>query len=115
MKAISVRNILVNPGFETGAFYPWSSFHSAITAQFSHTGFFSARLEGEGVNSYIFQIIPIKEKVNYDFLASLAKIGPLPSPPVTLAINYYDNFFFLFRIWVNNDYSSQSPSKRRRR
>ncbi|WP_282034613.1 hypothetical protein [Metabacillus indicus] len=39
---MSIQNKIVNGGFETGSFPPWSATGASITGLFSHSGSFAA-------------------------------------------------------------------------
>jgi hypothetical protein len=80
-------------GFETGIFSPWIPSSATITSQFSHSVSFAVRLLGGNVNSFIFQYVEANPTERFEFLVSLAKVGPLTSPPVSLSVAYYNASF----------------------
>ena len=41
---MTIQNLIINGGFETGTLSPWTGVNATITNQYSHSGFFSARL-----------------------------------------------------------------------
>ena len=43
---MSIQNLVVNGSFENGALPPWVGQNATVTTQFSHSGFWSARLLG---------------------------------------------------------------------
>ncbi|MFZ7102488.1 MAG: NTTRR-F1 domain, partial [Peptococcaceae bacterium] len=93
---MSLDNLIINGSFETNSFPPWVSQNATITRDFSHSGYFAVRLAGGILNSYIHQIVPVNAGEKYEFLVSLAKVGLLPSPQVSLSIPFYDaNFNFV--------------------
>ncbi|MUG72736.1 NTTRR-F1 domain [Paenibacillus validus] len=93
---MSITNIIVNGGFETGSLLPWINFNATITTDFSHSGFYAARLLGGDLNSFITQFVPATPGESYEFLVSLAKVGTAPSPPISLTVAFYnDSFTFL--------------------
>lgn len=88
---MSFNNLIVNGGFETSLLSPWTGLGAEVTAAFSHTGIFSVQLSGDTVNAFIAQSVPATPGQTFEFLASLAKIGPLPSPNVGIVITYFDS------------------------
>ncbi|HDR5039316.1 TPA: NTTRR-F1 domain, partial [Bacillus anthracis] len=108
---MSINELIVNGSFESGSFFPWVPINATITSEFSHSGFFAARLTGGTVNSYIFQTVPIDSGENFKFIVSLAKIGTLPSPPVTISVSYYDEGFnFIEYGLITNIPANRIPS-----
>ncbi|WP_156900293.1 NTTRR-F1 domain, partial [Alicyclobacillus contaminans] len=83
-------NRIVNGGFETGSLSPWVGVNASVTGAASHTGFFSALLTGGGLNSFIYQFVPVNPGENFEFDAYLAKFGAGTSAPVTLTVGYYN-------------------------
>ena len=59
---MTIDNRIINGGFKTGTFSPWSSLNSAITSRFSHSGYFAAQLMGGNSNSFIFQLVEERSK-----------------------------------------------------
>ncbi|MFB5761484.1 NTTRR-F1 domain [Paenibacillus medicaginis] len=53
-----IQNRIVNGGFESGTLFPWITMNAVVTSQFSHSGMFSARLQGGPVISYLAQFVP---------------------------------------------------------
>lgn len=90
-----VINRIENSGFETGALAPWTSVNGFLTTTFSHTGIYSVQLPAL-TGSTLSQSISINEGESFEVLVSLAKTSVLPSPAVTITVNYYDaSFVFL--------------------
>lgn len=90
---MSINDLMINVGFETGSFPPWIPFNALITSLYTQSEFNAARLTGGTVNSYIYQIVPINPGESYEFIVSLSKVGAAQSPPVSLSIPYYDAGF----------------------
>ncbi len=86
-----ITELIVNEGFETGAFPPWVPSQAKITLEFKNSGYYGARLIGGTVNSFISQFVRVNPGESFEFLVSLAKIGAGISPPVSLFISYYDS------------------------
>lgn len=86
-------NLIVNGGFETGALPPWTGVGASVTSAYSHSGTYSAELSTDSVNAFIAQLIPVVPGHTYDFEASLARIGPLPSTTIGILLAYYDASF----------------------
>jgi hypothetical protein len=78
---LSIQNIVINGRFETGTIAPWVSMNAVVTSQYAHSDFYSVRLQGGNIVSYIAQIVPVNPG-SYEFFVSLAKVSSLPSPPV---------------------------------
>lgn len=85
---MSIENRVINGGFETGTFSPWVPSNATITSQFSHSGSFAARLFGGNVNSFIFQYVDANPTERFEFLVSLAKVGPLTVSPQIKKVPY---------------------------
>ncbi|MCY8552714.1 NTTRR-F1 domain, partial [Bacillus haynesii] len=91
---MSIQNLVVNGSFENGALPPWVGQNATVTTQFSHSGFWSARLLGGAVTSFIAQFVPVDAGEGLEFLVSLAKEGfPAPSPQVQIQVSYFDSSF----------------------
>ncbi|MCY8563887.1 NTTRR-F1 domain, partial [Bacillus sonorensis] len=90
---MSIRNVVINGGFETGTLPPWVGQNAFVTTQFSHSGFWSATLLGGNVVSFIAQFAPVNAGEGLEFLVSLAKSGFLPSPQVQIQVSYFDSSF----------------------
>ncbi|WP_328128589.1 NTTRR-F1 domain, partial [Priestia megaterium] len=56
---MSIQNLIINGGFETGTLTSWSSANTTVTSQFSHSGSFSARFQSSPFTSYIGQFVPL--------------------------------------------------------
>jgi len=82
-------SIALNPGFETGTLAPWIGFNAAVTTGQVHQGFFKAVLSGGGLNSFIYQFLPVNPGDNGQLVLSLAKETGAPSPIVTVTVQYY--------------------------
>lgn len=80
----------LNPSFETGSLAPWVGFNAAVTPNDAHQGFFKAELAGQGLNSFIYQFIPVNPGDNGQLILSLAKDVEDTSPPVSVTVQYYD-------------------------
>ena len=90
---MSIYNLVTNGSYENGTLLPWLTLNTTLTSQFAHLGYYSARLEGGTLNSYIAQFVEARPGDSYEFLISLAKIGPTPSPPITLQVLFYDESY----------------------
>ncbi|PAC98086.1 NTTRR-F1 domain, partial [Bacillus licheniformis] len=90
---MSIRNAVMNGGFETGTLSSWLGVNASVTSQFSHSGFFSARFLGGTVTSYIAQFVPARAGEGSEFLVSLARASFLPAPSVTIQVTYFDSQF----------------------
>lgn len=88
---MTVQNLIINGGFETGTLSPWAGINATISMQYSHSDFFSARLQGGNTVSYIAQIVSINPGEGFEFLVSLAKVGLAPAAPVIIQVIYLDN------------------------
>lgn len=89
-------NSIVNGGFETSTFPPWTPYAATITSLHSHSGSFAAELEGGQSNSNIMQVIPVVPRRRYEFFLSLSKGNPCPSPGISISIAFYNgNFVYL--------------------
>lgn len=94
---------IVNGSFEAGTFSPWTASNAVLTSQFSHSGLFAAQLAGGTANAYIFQFVPVDQENRLMFVVSLARVGPLPSPMVSIIISYFDaDFNFLGQGLITN-------------
>ncbi|MGN7310118.1 NTTRR-F1 domain [Alkalicoccobacillus gibsonii] len=89
-----VINRIENSGFETGILTPWTSVNGFITTTFSHTGIYAVQLPSV-TGSTLTQTISVNEGESFEVLASLAKTSALPSPAVTITVDYYDASFLL--------------------
>ncbi|PKM94267.1 MAG: hypothetical protein CVU84_12480 [Firmicutes bacterium HGW-Firmicutes-1] len=87
---MSFNDQIVNGGFETAALFPWISSGATITSQFSHSGFFAARLAGGFSSSFILQFLPVPPEQSFEFLVSLTRIGAASNPLTSLFIGYLD-------------------------
>ncbi|MCM3644915.1 NTTRR-F1 domain, partial [Priestia aryabhattai] len=88
---MSIQNLIVNGGFETGTLSSWITTNTTIDSQYSHSGFYSARLQGGATFSYISQFVPVEPGERLEVLASLATIGQAPAIFITIQVFYYDN------------------------
>ena len=88
---MTIQNLIVNGSFETGVLSPWVGMNATITSQYSHSGFFSARLQGGNVVSFIAQTVPVNVGEGFEFLVSLAKVGFAPAAPVQIQVIYLDS------------------------
>lgn len=80
-----------NHGFESGDIFPWTGSNANIEkADHSHAGFFSARLAGGEINSFLQQSFTLSPGFSFEFFISLAKVGIAPSPPISITVGYYD-------------------------
>ncbi|MCQ6329952.1 NTTRR-F1 domain [Bacillus cereus] len=86
-------NIIQNSSFETGTLPPWIGSNAVVTNLCSHTGFFSARLTGGNVTSYIAQFVPVTAGSTFEFFVSLAKVGVGIAAPVQLQVIFLDSLF----------------------
>lgn len=87
---MSIINLVVNGGFETGDLAPWTASNTTISSEFSHSGNFSARFQGGPVVSFIAQFVPVNPGEGLELLASFAKVGFSPAAPVTIQVFYFD-------------------------
>lgn len=90
---MSLQNLIINGGFESGTFTPWTPQNASITNTASHSGFFSASLQGGAVVSYVSQIVPVPAGNGFEFLLSLAKTSAAPSPDVQAQVIFLDSGF----------------------
>ncbi|WP_269448557.1 NTTRR-F1 domain [Metabacillus kandeliae] len=90
---MSLQNLIINGGFESGTFTPWTPQNASVTNTASHSGFFSASLQGGAVVSYVSQIVPISAGNGFEFLLSLAKTSAAPSPDVQAQVTFLDSGF----------------------
>jgi hypothetical protein len=88
---MSIQNLIINGGFETGTLTPWSSANTTVTSQFSHSGSFSARFQSSPFTSFIGQFVPLNPGERIEVLASFAKVGTAPSTPVFIQVTFYDS------------------------
>jgi len=82
-------SVALNSGFETGTLSPWIGFNAVVTSGQVHQGFFKAVLTAGGLNSYIYQFVPVVPGENGQLVLSLAKESALAAPIVTLTVQYY--------------------------
>ena len=87
---MSLDNLIINSGFETGSLSSWTSIDTVITSQYSHSGSFAAQLINELSYSFIYQIAPVNVGEKYEFIVSLAKVGTQPSPQISLNVIFQD-------------------------
>lgn len=85
---MSFVNLIINGDFENGTLAPWLSGNAVINSTFSHTGRYSAQLAGGNVISYLVQFVQIEAGNNLRIFYSIAKIGALPSPPISVSVSY---------------------------
>lgn len=83
----------LNPGFETGTLSPWVGLNASVITDPVHQGFFKADLAGGGLNSFIFQYVPVIPTETGQLILSLAKDSALPAPIVTVTVQYYTAAF----------------------
>jgi len=103
-------NVLSNGGFETGNLASWYSQYTTVTNTYSHSGYYSARLSGGAVNSYISQFVPVQAGENLEVQYALSKVGSSPNPLVSLSISYYDDAYnYLSSGLIINNYMSRIP------
>ncbi|MES9769602.1 NTTRR-F1 domain, partial [Priestia megaterium] len=88
---MSIQNLIINGGFETGTLTPWTSANTTVTSQFSHSGSLSARFQSSPFTSYIGQFVPLNPGESMEVLASFAKVGTAPSTPVFIQVTFYDS------------------------
>ncbi|MEH7521557.1 NTTRR-F1 domain, partial [Priestia megaterium] len=88
---MSIQNLIINGGFETGTLTPWTSANTTVTSQFSHSGSLSARFQSSPFASYIGQFVPLNPGESMEVLASFAKVGTAPSTPVFIQVTFYDS------------------------
>ncbi|MDQ0168474.1 NTTRR-F1 domain, partial [Bacillus horti] len=96
---MSISNLITNGGFENGSFSPWIALNASVTSLSSHSGSFSARLQG--VYSVIYQSVSFTPNTNYNLILSLSKVSTAPSPPVRIRIEYYDSLSNLLGLGLN--------------
>ncbi|WP_200411107.1 NTTRR-F1 domain [Virgibacillus salexigens] len=87
---MTVNNLLLNGGFETGDFQSWEIMNSTITQFYSHTGNASAKLGGGTSPASISQTVPVAPGQNFQLLASLSSTRFLSNPRVTLVVDFLD-------------------------
>ncbi|PYG84318.1 hypothetical protein LY28_03632, partial [Ruminiclostridium sufflavum DSM 19573] len=83
--------LIVNGGFETGSFPPWTAIEAIVTSLYSHTGTYSAQLQ-DGT-SVIYQTVYGDFSQAVEVSAYLAKVGTLPNPIVSIVLSYFDESF----------------------
>jgi hypothetical protein len=88
---MSLNNLVVNGDFASGSLLPWLSLNAQITGVNSHSGLYSARLQGGNASAYLIQYLSVTPGEKYELLLSLAKAGAAQSPPVNISISYYDD------------------------
>jgi hypothetical protein len=89
-----IDNRIINGGFETGSFSPsWSvtGTGASIATGNSHSGPNSARFAGGTGTITLSQRVPASPGENFEFFVSLAKVGTLISPPISIVISYRDS------------------------
>lgn len=108
---MAIENRVINGGFESGALAPWVGLGASVTSAFSHSGFFSAQLDGGLSNSYIFQFVPASPGENFEVFVSLADSGPANSAFVSVTVQYYSaTFTFLGYGLILNIPSGRLPN-----
>ncbi|WP_425463724.1 NTTRR-F1 domain [Metabacillus indicus] len=90
---MTIVNRITNSSFESGNFGSWVPFNAEITREFSHSGYFAARLTGDFQNGYVFQIVEANPGERYELKVSLARTGVEFSAPITLSVAFYDDEF----------------------
>ncbi|WP_412762099.1 NTTRR-F1 domain, partial [Priestia endophytica] len=88
---MSIQNLIVNGGFETGTLSPWFFSNAIVTNQFSHSNFYSARLQGGDTVSYIGQLVPVNPGDTFELLVSLAKVGLDQAAPIQIQVVYLND------------------------
>lgn len=89
-----IDNRIVNGGFESNSFPPsWSvtGTGATIASGNSHSGPNSARFAGGTGTITLSQRVPVSPGENFEFFVSLAKIGTLTSPQISIVISYRDS------------------------
>lgn len=109
-----IDNRIINGGFETGSFSPsWSvtGTGATIVSGNSHSGPNSARLAGGTGTITLSQRVPVTPGENFEFFVSLAKVGTLISPPISIVISYRDSTDgFLGNALMTNISSGRLPN-----
>ncbi|MGK9183779.1 NTTRR-F1 domain [Priestia filamentosa] len=91
MNSMAIQNLIVNEGFETGTLSSWFFSNATVTSQFSHSNFYSARLQGGNIVSYIGQLIPVNPGDTFELLVSLAKVGFAQAAPIQIQVIYLNS------------------------
>src|SRR5690606_6693582 len=105
---LSLINLIENGGFENGSLNPWISLNAEITSEFSHSDYFSVKLTDEQSVAFIGQFIPVQEGEQYEFFASLAKVGTLQSPMISISVVYYDDSLNLLGYGLIKNFSTNT-------
>ena len=75
---MSINDLIVNGGFETGFLPPWQGYSTIVTSAYRHSGVFSAQMQ-DGL-AVIYQIINGDFSQSMEVIASASKVGALPNP-----------------------------------
>ncbi|HDR7713244.1 NTTRR-F1 domain [Bacillus cereus] len=86
-----VSNLILNGDFEKGTFYPFVAGNAEIVSTNSHSGIYSASLNGGISSSFLIQDISVSQNESYNFFISLAKMGGARSSPLLIRITYFNN------------------------
>lgn len=91
MRALPFFDLVFNGGFEDGNLSPWIPFNASIKFFPSHTGFYSARLDGGNVNSYITQITNGSSRCKFSM--ALGKTSAAISPTISISVDFLSSTF----------------------
>ncbi|MFU1996368.1 NTTRR-F1 domain, partial [Priestia megaterium] len=92
---MTIQNLIIDGGFETGTLSSWITANATITSQYSHSGFYSARLQGGATFSYVSQFVSVTAGQRLEVLTSLASLGTDLPISITIQVFYYDTDFNL--------------------
>lgn len=85
---MTVSNLIINSGFETGTLEGWTARNVSVTTVSPHTGRYSAFFPSGSTNSFLEQTVSIEPGQNFQLLVSLSKSGALPNPELNLSVTF---------------------------
>ncbi|WP_017470377.1 NTTRR-F1 domain, partial [Amphibacillus jilinensis] len=87
---MSIENLIINGGFETGDLTGWTFLNTIVTPTQSLSGNFSARFTSGAAQAFISQTVPANPGESYQFFGSFAKFTTQPSPIIQIQLQYLD-------------------------
>ncbi|SEO96625.1 hypothetical protein SAMN04488134_1253, partial [Amphibacillus marinus] len=87
---MSIQNLILNGGFETGNLTGWISSNTNVVTSQSHSGLFSARFANSTVPALISQTVSAKSGEAFEFIGSFAKFTNAPSPIIEIQLVFLD-------------------------